>query len=87
MKPCLEVHFRGQTHLSGEALSVLGREEAVVGLVGAGDEGCHSVLVVWRCNGEEREGGQGQVVNAAGHTALIIAVWVQTGRDRKEGDT
>lgn len=50
----------------------------MVDLVGSGDHGCHSVLVSRRDDGQERESGQRQVVHAAGHAALIIAVWVQT---------
>lgn len=58
----------------------------MVDLVGSGDHGRHGVLVAWRDNCEERESSQGQVVHATGHAALIIAVWVQTGKGRsKEG--
>lgn len=49
-------------------------------MVGPVNDGRHSILVAWRDNGEEGKGGKRQVVYAAGHTALIIAVGVETGR-------
>lgn len=58
----------------------------MVDLVGAGDHCRHGVLVTGRDDGEEGKSSQGEVVDAAGDTALVIAVWVQAGRGgRKEG--
>lgn len=68
-----------QTHLTSEALPFLRLQEAVVHLVGTGNYRRHRVLVAGGDNGEEREGGQGQVVHAAGHAALVVAVGVQAG--------
>lgn len=48
-------------------------------MVGPVNDGRHSILVAWRDNGEEGKGSKRQVVYAAGHTALIIAVGVETG--------
>lgn len=75
----------GGTHLPGEALSVLGLQETVVHLVGAGDDGCHGILVVRRGDGEEGEGSQREVIHTAGHATLIVAVRVQTRGQGREG--
>lgn len=58
----------------------------MVDLVGPGNHRRHGVLVARRDDGKEGESCQGEVVDAAGDTALVIAVWVQAGRGgRKEG--
>lgn len=78
-----------QTDLTGESLPVLRLQEAVIDLVGSGNHGRHRILVARWDDGEEGESSQGQVVHTTGHTALIIAVWVQAGRggrkDRGKG--
>lgn len=85
----------GTTDLTRKSLALLRLKEAVVHLVGSGDHGRYGVLVTWRDDSQEREGSQGQVVHAAGHAALIVAVGVQTrggrgysrvdSKERKQG--
>lgn len=75
-----------ETDLTSESLAVLGLQEAAIDLVGLGDHGGHGVLVARRGDGEEGESSQRQVVHATGHTALIVAVRVQTGRQEYKAD-
>lgn len=70
--------------LTREALAVLRLQEAVVHLVGPGDHRGHGVLVARRDDGEQRQSGQGQVVHAAGHAALVVAVRVEAAGEREE---
>lgn len=71
------------TDLAGKSLTVLRLQKAAVDLVGSVDDGRHGVLVARGHDGEERERRQRQVVHAARHAALVVAVRVQAGK-RKE---
>lgn len=70
------------TDLAGKSLAILRLQEAAVDLVGSVDDGRHGVLVARGHNGEERERRQRQVVHAARHAALVVAVRVQAGKGK-----
>lgn len=64
-------------YLTSEPAAVLRLQEAAVNPVGAANEHGHGVSVAWSGHSQQGECGQGQVLHAAGHTALLTAVRVQ----------
>lgn len=66
--------------LAGERSPVQRFYEVRIHLVGSEDDGGHSILVLWRRGGEERQGCQRDVVLAAGQTTFIVAVRAQAVR-------
>lgn len=66
--------------MAREGCPVQRLDEVCVDLVGSDDDGGHGLLVLWSRGGQERERRQGDVVLAAGQTALVVAVWAQAAQ-------
>lgn len=65
------------TNLARESSAVQRLNEVGVHLVCSDNDCRHGLLVLWSRGGQQGQSCQGDVVLAAGQTALIIAVWAQ----------
>lgn len=82
-------HLKPQvpSDLATEASPFCRVQEGAIGLVGTGNDSTHGVLVAPRGGGQQREGGQGDVVLAAGQAVPVVAVGAEPERDTKKEES
>lgn len=65
------------SYLATEANPIRGLEKLSIDVVGPLDDSGNSILVLWRGDGQQGQGSQGNVVLAGAEAALVVAIGVQ----------